>query len=127
VQVHKTSKCYHICSCLQKPHKPVNQFLFVNNFDAQSTALPFIIIAKNVNLTSFPKVIWEERVATPHGREWTRLLRVLLTAQCPLQTSPITLPRVCYIYTAVPHASHSLGLHYVVSFSPPKRKNMPLP
>ena len=38
-----------------------------------------------------------------HGREWAHLLRVLLTMQCPLQTSPITPLRVHYIHTAVPH------------------------
>jgi len=61
-----------------------------------------------------PKVIWEECVDTPHGREWTRMLRVLLAVQCPLQTSPITQPRVSNTHTAVPHASHMLGLHYIV-------------
>jgi len=44
-----------------------------------------------------PKVIWEERVATPHGREWTRPLRVLLAAQYPLQTNPITQLRLRYV------------------------------
>jgi len=62
-------------------------------------------------MTSPPKVIWEEWVTTPHGRQWTCLLRVLLTAQCPLQTSPITLPQVHYIHAAVPHAFYMLSLH----------------
>jgi len=46
-----------------------------------------------------PKVIWEERVTTPHGRDWTRPLYV----HYPLQTNPITQPRVCYIIMAMPH------------------------
>jgi len=33
----------------------------------------------------------------PYSRECTCLLRVLLAVQCPLQTSPITESRVCYI------------------------------
>jgi len=41
-----------------------------------------------------PKVIWEEHVATPHGRDWTRQLHVLLAAQYPLQMNPVTQPRV---------------------------------
>jgi len=44
----------------------------------------------------------------PHGREGTRLLRVLLAAQHPLQMNPITRQRVCYIYTIVPYASYTL-------------------
>jgi len=40
----------------------------------------------------------------PHGRECTRLLRVL-AVQCPLQTSPVTQPRVHYIQTMIPHQS----------------------
>ena len=48
-----------------------------------------------------PKVIWEEHVATPHGRECICLLRALLAAQCSLQTSPVTQLRVCYIHTTV--------------------------
>ena len=42
--------------------------------------------------------IWEEHVATPHGREYTRPFRVLLSVQFPLQTSPITQSRVRYIH-----------------------------
>jgi len=40
-----------------------------------------------------PKLFGKIRVATPHGRERTRPLRVL-AVQSPLQTSPITQPRV---------------------------------
>jgi len=47
-----------------------------------------------------PKVIWESRIATTHGREWTRPLR-LLAVQCPLQTSPVTQSPVCA--TPTPH------------------------
>jgi len=71
-----------------------------------------------------PKVIWEERVATPHGREWTRLLRVLLAAQYPLQINPITQPRVCYIHMSMSHMSYTL--HCAVQFPTPKKK-FPLP
>jgi len=52
-------------------------------------------------LTSPPKVIWEERITIPHGRECTRLLRVL-AVQYPLQTNPITQQPVRYIHTATP-------------------------
>jgi len=44
------------------------------------------------------KSFGKSRVATPHGREWTRPLRVL-AVQCPLQTSPVTQPPVRYIHT----------------------------
>jgi len=38
-----------------------------------------IITSLTINrLQVLPKVIWEERVATPHSRECTRPLRVLL-------------------------------------------------
>ena len=71
-----------------------------------------------------PKVIWEERVATLHGRECTRPLPVLLAAQCRLQTSPVTQPRVRYIHTAV------LCVLYVrltlCCLIPPKRKKFAL-
>jgi len=43
-----------------------------------------------------------------------RPLRVLLAAQCPIQTSPITQPWVCHVHTAVPHASYMLRLTRVV-------------
>ena len=59
-------------------------------------------------------IIWEERVANPHCRECTRPLRVLLAAQCPLQTSLVTQPRVRYIHTAVPHSSYTLDLHCII-------------
>jgi len=38
---------------------------------------------------SSPKSFGKSRVATPHGRKWTRPLRVP-AVQCPLQTSPIS-------------------------------------
>ena len=47
--------------------------------------------------TSLPKLIWEELVATPHGRECTRPLHAL-AVQCPLQTSPDTQPWVRYMF-----------------------------
>jgi len=49
------------------------------------------------------KVICEELHSYLSCKEWTCLLCVLLTAQCPLH--PITQPRVCYIHTTVPHSS----------------------
>jgi len=49
-----------------------------------------------------PKVIWEQHVATPHGRECTRALHVL-AVQCSLQTSPVTQLRIHYIHTMIPH------------------------
>jgi len=66
----------------------------------------------NLNLVNF---LWLQQVF--HGREWTRLLRVL-AVQCPLQTSPITQPPVRYIHTTVPHSSYTLGLHCAVRFLP---------
>jgi len=54
-----------------------------------------IIDTRNNNNKTPPKVISEERVATPHGRQCTRPLHVL-AVQCPLQISPITQPRVRY-------------------------------
>jgi len=45
---------------------------------------------------------------------------------CPLQTSPIIQPRVCYIHTAVPHASYKL--HCTVhSPHPQEERNLFLP
>jgi len=44
---------------------------------------PYSLLAKS---TSPPKVIWEENVAVPHGRDWTGPLH----AHYPLQTNPIT-------------------------------------
>ena len=43
----------------------------------------------------------------PHGRQCTCPLRVLLAAKYPLQTNPITQLRLCYIYMAMPHVSHT--------------------
>jgi len=51
-----------------------------------------------------PKVIWEQHISTPHGRDWTCLLH----AQYPLQTNPITKLRVRYIYTTMSHVSYTL-------------------
>ena len=57
----------------------------------------------------------------PHGRNCTRPLCVL-AMQCPLQRSPITQPWVCYIHTAVPHSSYTLGLHCVVWCLTPEKQ-----
>ena len=53
------------------------------------------------HITKQVLLIWEECVATPHGRECTRLLHVL-AVQCPLQTNPVTQPRILYIHTMIP-------------------------
>ena len=45
--------------------------------------------------------------ATTHSRKWTRPLRVLLSVQCSLQTSPITHPLVHYIHTVQMYMQHS--------------------
>ena len=50
-------------------------------------------------ITSPPQIIGKSRVATLHGKEWTRPLRVLLSVQCPLQTSPVTQLPLRYINT----------------------------
>ena len=47
---------------------------------------PTLHISKLVQLATcqkqvVPKVIWEKRIATRRGREWTRLLHVLLVVQ----------------------------------------------
>jgi len=55
--------------------------------------------------SSATKVICEKLRSYPSRKEWTRPLRVLLAAQCPLQKSPISLSRVRHIHiynTAVP-------------------------
>jgi len=56
-----------------------------------------------------------------------RYVHVLLAAQCPLQTSPVTQLRARYIHTAVPHASYKL--HCAVRFSPPspRKRDLSLP
>jgi len=46
----------------------------------------------------------EERVATRHGTECTRLLR-LLAVECPLQTSPVTQLWIRYIHSPLTHWS----------------------
>ena len=56
----------------------------------QNTSYIFWLQSK-MWITSPPKVIWEESVVKPHGRECTRLLRVL-AVHCPQQTSPVTQP-----------------------------------
>jgi len=68
--------------------------------------------------TNPPKVIWIECIATPHGRNWTCPLHVLLAVQYPLQMNPITQPRVCYINTAMPHVSYTV----LAVLSPPPQK-----
>ena len=62
------------------------------------------------------KVIWEECVATPHGRECTRPLRVL-AVKCALQPNPVTQPRVHYIHTMIPHLSLDISVPITVTFS----------
>jgi len=53
----------------------------------------------NINKSSL-KSVGKSRDATPHGRKWTRPLHVL-AVQCPLQTRPVTHPRVRHIHNAV--------------------------
>ena len=48
--------------------------------------------------TSPPQSHLEEHITTPHDRECTHPLHVL-AVQCPMQTSPVTQPRLCYIHT----------------------------
>ena len=50
---------------------------------------------------SSPKSSGKSRVATIHGRKWTRPLRVL-AEQYQQQTSPVTQPRVRHIHSTVP-------------------------
>ena len=66
-----------------------------------------------------PKVIWEERIATPHSRYWTRSLH----AQYPLQTNPITQPRLRYINKAMLHVSDML--HFTSCPIPPPKEFTP--
>jgi len=74
---------------------------------------------KNTNIiTVLPKVIWEERVATLHGRDWTRPLQ----AQYPLQMNPITQ------YATSTWQCHMHPIRYTalaVLFPLPKRKFAP--
>ena len=49
------------------------------------------LVGKCIVKQVLPKVIWEERVATPQGRQCTCPLHVL-PVQSPLQTSPVTQP-----------------------------------
>jgi len=48
-----------------------------------------------------PKSFGKSHIATPHGTKWTCSLRVL-AVQCPLKMSPVTVPWVRHIHTAVP-------------------------
>jgi len=80
-------------------HQPLTQHL-VLLFTLSLQIMVCIIIT----ITSPPKVIWKECIATPHGRECTRPLRVL-AVQCPLRSSPVTQPRIHYIHTMIPHQS----------------------
>jgi len=45
-----------------------------------------------------PKIIWEQSIATPRGRECTPPLHVLAVL-CPLQTSSFTQLCIRYIHT----------------------------
>ena len=66
----------------------------------QSTSMPSLCRTtkdnhkKSTRLTQFQtvssQVIWEEPHSHPSCTEWTRPLRVLLSVQCPLQTSLLT-------------------------------------
>jgi len=65
-----------------------------------------------------PKVIWEEGIATPHGKDWTRPLHV----QYPLQTNPIT---QLYGYATSTRQGHMRPIRYTalaVLFPLPKKK-----
>jgi len=65
------------------------------------------------------KVIWEKHTATPHGRECTRPLCVLLTVQCPLQTS-----RQSAVGTLHPHRTAIyVTLCYPITLSLPALAN----
>jgi len=79
-------------------------------------------ITQNKHKQVLPKVIWERACRYPHDREWTCPLCVLLAAQYPLQTNPITQPQLCYIYTAMPHASYTLHCTSCPILPPPKKK-----
>jgi len=68
--------------------------------------------------TSPTQSFGKSRVATPYGREWTRPLRVLLSVQCSLQTSPITQLWVRYTNIAVLHASYTLHCAVRISYPP---------
>jgi len=95
--------------------------LFIESILYAQTSLVQSVVDMSYNLLynnsnkSSPKVIWEERVTTRCDREWNRPLRVLRAAQYPLQTKPITQPRVRYIHTERPHASYTL--HCVTALS----------
>jgi len=60
-----------------------------------------------IDTQCFPNDFGKHCVATPRGREWSRLLRVV-ALQGPLQTSPVTQLPVRYIHTAVPYVSYTL-------------------
>jgi len=60
-----------------------------------------------VTLKKYTKEVLEH-VTTPHGRECTCPLHVLLAAQCPLQMSPIAQP---WYATSTPQCHVSYMLH----------------
>ena len=70
-------------SCMQLYYVRKYRPILMSRTFSYSYNRPHTYYSKQV----LPKVIREERVATPHVRECTRLLRVL-AVQCPLQTSP---------------------------------------
>jgi len=60
------------------------------------------------NLTTHPKVICEEHVATRHGRKWIRPLRVLLSAQ---YTHCRRIQLLSHGYTLHPHGNATRVLY----------------
>jgi len=82
--------------------------------------LPFAV-ACMVNKSS-PKSLGKSALL-PLMTEWNCLLHVLLGMQYPLQTNPVTQPRICCICMAVPHASSML--HCAARFPHQKKKFAP--
>jgi len=68
-----------------------------------------------------PEVIGKS-ASLPLTAALARFVRVLLAVQCPLQTTPITQPRVRYIHTVVPHVFYKL--HCAVRLSSPHQKKI---
>jgi len=93
----KQTECYNWCNSYQYVVGFTTDRLWGSTLDTNATFEQVL-----------PKVIWEKRITTPQGREWNRLLCVLLATQYPLQTNPITQPWVCYIHMAMPHVSYTL-------------------
>jgi len=127
---HKLKNCSHLCAhhCAQLSYTTRHRTVLIIFTSRQTSRLwccPLegrdqVLCGRQEKWEQLlPKVIWEEHVATPHGRECTRLL-CALAVQCRLQTSPITQPWVHYIHT---HSSHTLSL---ADFPLPKT-NMPIP